>query len=130
MKHRRIHRYLAGVPMVAAAVTLAMLLDGLTTLVSDLGILGLTTALLSLTCQVCVQQLQGSSFLTSLNQTPTVAGRPPGLAQPAAVRSCRLTKPDRSSRRITLASSSGNRSGVQAKAGTPRPAQAAASWWS
>ncbi len=49
-------------------------LDGLTTLVTDLGILGLTTALLSLTCLACVQQLQGSSFLTSLNQTPTVAG--------------------------------------------------------
>ena len=49
-------------------------LDGLTTLVTDLGVLGLTTALLSLTCLACVQQLQGSSFLTSLNQTPTVAG--------------------------------------------------------
>jgi len=49
-------------------------LDGLTTLVANLGVLGLTTALLSLTCEACVQQLQGSSFLTSLNQTPTVAG--------------------------------------------------------
>jgi triacylglycerol esterase/lipase EstA (alpha/beta hydrolase family) len=49
-------------------------LDGLTTLVSDLGLLGLTTALLSLTCEACSQQLQGSSFLTSLNQTPAIAG--------------------------------------------------------
>jgi triacylglycerol esterase/lipase EstA (alpha/beta hydrolase family) len=49
-------------------------LDGLTTLVTDLGAAGLITALLSLTCEACVQQIQGSSFLTSLNQTPTVAG--------------------------------------------------------
>jgi len=49
-------------------------LDGLTTLVSDLGLLGLTTALLSLSCEACVQQLQGSSFLTSLNRTPTASG--------------------------------------------------------
>ena len=49
-------------------------LDGLTTLVTDLGAAGLTTALLSLTCEACGQQLQGSSFLTSLNQSPTIAG--------------------------------------------------------
>jgi triacylglycerol esterase/lipase EstA (alpha/beta hydrolase family) len=48
-------------------------LDGLTSLVSDLGLLGLTTALLSVSCEACVQQLQGSSFLTSLNRTPTAA---------------------------------------------------------
>ena len=49
-------------------------LDGLTTLVTDFGVLGLTTALLSIACEACSQQLQGSSFLTSLNQTPAVAG--------------------------------------------------------
>jgi triacylglycerol esterase/lipase EstA (alpha/beta hydrolase family) len=49
-------------------------LDGLTTLVTDLGLLGLVTGLLSITCEACDQQLQGSSFLTSLNQAPTVPG--------------------------------------------------------
>jgi triacylglycerol esterase/lipase EstA (alpha/beta hydrolase family) len=48
--------------------------DGLTTLVTDLGLLGLATGPLSIACEVCDQQLQGSSFLTSLNQTPTVPG--------------------------------------------------------
>jgi triacylglycerol esterase/lipase EstA (alpha/beta hydrolase family) len=48
-------------------------LDGLTTLISDLGLLGLTTALLSVSCDACVQQQQGSSFLTSLNRTPTAS---------------------------------------------------------
>jgi triacylglycerol esterase/lipase EstA (alpha/beta hydrolase family) len=46
-------------------------LDGLTYLLSDLGVLGLDTALLSVACEACDQQLQGSSFLTSLNQAPT-----------------------------------------------------------
>jgi len=49
-------------------------LDGLTDLVADLGLLGLATALLSLTCDACVQQLQGSSFLNGLNATPTEPG--------------------------------------------------------
>ena len=49
-------------------------LDGLTSLISNLGLLGLTTALLSISCAACVQQLQGSSFLTGLNQTPTASG--------------------------------------------------------
>jgi len=49
-------------------------LDGLTALISDLGLLGLTTALLSVACDACVQQLQGSSFLAGLNQEPTVPG--------------------------------------------------------
>jgi triacylglycerol esterase/lipase EstA (alpha/beta hydrolase family) len=49
-------------------------LDGLTTLLADLGVLGLDTALLSITCEACVQQLQGSSFLTNLNQAPTTPG--------------------------------------------------------
>jgi triacylglycerol esterase/lipase EstA (alpha/beta hydrolase family) len=48
-------------------------LDGLTYFLADLGVLGLDTALLAVTCQACDQQLQGSSFLTGLNQTPTVA---------------------------------------------------------
>jgi triacylglycerol esterase/lipase EstA (alpha/beta hydrolase family) len=47
--------------------------DGLTTLISDLGLLGVTSALLSVRCEACVQQLQGSSFLDNLNQTPTVS---------------------------------------------------------
>ncbi len=33
-----------------------------------------TTALLSVACAACAQQLQGSSFLASLNQAPTAAG--------------------------------------------------------
>src|SRR5580658_1680425 len=45
--------------------------DGLTTLLADLGVLGLDTALLSVTCDACAQQIQGSSFLTSLDQAPT-----------------------------------------------------------
>jgi triacylglycerol esterase/lipase EstA (alpha/beta hydrolase family) len=49
-------------------------LDGVVNLVADFGALGVTTALLSVTCEACVQQIQGSSFLTSLNQTPTVPG--------------------------------------------------------
>jgi len=48
--------------------------DGLATLVSDLGVLGLATALLSIACEACDQQLQGSSFLAGLNQTPTKPG--------------------------------------------------------
>ena len=47
--------------------------DGLTTLVSDFGLLGVATAVLSVTCEACVQQLQGSSFLANLNTTPTVS---------------------------------------------------------
>jgi triacylglycerol esterase/lipase EstA (alpha/beta hydrolase family) len=48
-------------------------LDGLVTLTSEFGTLGLATALLSVTCPACAEQIQGSSFLTSLNATPTVA---------------------------------------------------------
>jgi triacylglycerol esterase/lipase EstA (alpha/beta hydrolase family) len=47
--------------------------DGLTTLISDFGLLGVSTALLSVKCEACDQQLQGSSFLASLNQTPTAS---------------------------------------------------------
>jgi triacylglycerol esterase/lipase EstA (alpha/beta hydrolase family) len=49
-------------------------LDGFDTLITDLGLEGLATALLSVTCPACAQQVQGSSFLNSLNQTPTVPG--------------------------------------------------------
>jgi triacylglycerol esterase/lipase EstA (alpha/beta hydrolase family) len=48
--------------------------DGLVTYIGDLGLLGLGTVLLSPVCEACVQQLQGSSFLTSLNVDPTAAG--------------------------------------------------------
>jgi triacylglycerol esterase/lipase EstA (alpha/beta hydrolase family) len=49
-------------------------LDGVVSLVADIGALGVTTTLLSVTCEACVEQFQGSSFLSSLNQTPTAAG--------------------------------------------------------
>lgn len=48
--------------------------DGLTTLVADLGLLGVATGLLSIACEACDQQLQGSPFLTSLNHAPIVPG--------------------------------------------------------
>ena len=47
--------------------------DGLTSLISDFGLLGVATAVLSVGCEACVQQLQGSSFLANLNVTPTVS---------------------------------------------------------
>jgi triacylglycerol esterase/lipase EstA (alpha/beta hydrolase family) len=49
-------------------------LDGVVNLVSDFGALGVTTALLSVSCEACVQQIQGSSFLANLNESPTVSG--------------------------------------------------------
>jgi triacylglycerol esterase/lipase EstA (alpha/beta hydrolase family) len=49
-------------------------LDGVVNLISDLGTLGLATALLAATCDACAQQIQGSSFLNSLNTAPTVPG--------------------------------------------------------
>ena len=45
--------------------------DGLVSLITDYGLLGVATAVLSITCRACVEQLQGSSFLKSLNQAPT-----------------------------------------------------------
>ena len=48
-------------------------IDGMTTLITDFGLLGVSTALLSVKCEACVQQLQGSSFLKNLNRAPTVA---------------------------------------------------------
>jgi triacylglycerol esterase/lipase EstA (alpha/beta hydrolase family) len=47
--------------------------DGFTTLISDLGLLGVSNALLSVKCEACVQQLQGSSFLDNLNRKPTAS---------------------------------------------------------
>jgi hypothetical protein len=49
-------------------------LDGIETLISDLGLAGITNAILSPTCEACVEQIVGSSFLTSLNKTPTQPG--------------------------------------------------------
>jgi triacylglycerol esterase/lipase EstA (alpha/beta hydrolase family) len=49
-------------------------LDGVENLVQDLGLAGLTDAALSVTCAACVQQIQGSSFLSNLNKTPTQPG--------------------------------------------------------
>jgi triacylglycerol esterase/lipase EstA (alpha/beta hydrolase family) len=49
-------------------------LDGEETLIGDLGLAGLTDAALSVACAACVQQIQGSSFLATLNQAPTQPG--------------------------------------------------------
>jgi triacylglycerol esterase/lipase EstA (alpha/beta hydrolase family) len=49
-------------------------LDGLEQLSAGLGTLGLEEALISATCEACDEQLQGSSFLNNLNQTPTQPG--------------------------------------------------------
>jgi triacylglycerol esterase/lipase EstA (alpha/beta hydrolase family) len=48
-------------------------LDGVVNLISDLGVLGLATVLLSAACPACAEQIQGSPFLNSLNVTPTAA---------------------------------------------------------
>ena len=45
-------------------------LDGVVNLIADFGELGVATALLSVTCAACAEQIQGSSFLASLNQSP------------------------------------------------------------
>jgi triacylglycerol esterase/lipase EstA (alpha/beta hydrolase family) len=49
-------------------------LDGIVNLITDLGLAGVATALLSATCAACVEQISGSQFLTSLDATPTVPG--------------------------------------------------------
>jgi triacylglycerol esterase/lipase EstA (alpha/beta hydrolase family) len=49
-------------------------LDGLQELITNLGAAGLANALISAACTACVQQETGSSFLTTLNATPTVPG--------------------------------------------------------
>jgi triacylglycerol esterase/lipase EstA (alpha/beta hydrolase family) len=49
-------------------------IDGITTLASLLGAGSLINAGLSLSCEACVEQEQGSAFLTHLNAAPTVPG--------------------------------------------------------
>ncbi len=49
-------------------------LDGIAALIAGLGLEGLATAPLSLSCPACVQQVRGSSFLNRLNRTPTAPG--------------------------------------------------------
>ena len=49
-------------------------LDGLQELITQFGLAGVTTSLLSVSCTACTQQLQGSQFLAGLNQEPTVPG--------------------------------------------------------
>ncbi len=70
---------LGGAAKVAALVALApsnygTTLDGLTVLGSDLGIIAGVSTLLSTTCTACVQQEEGSAFLTALNAAPTAPG--------------------------------------------------------
>ncbi len=49
-------------------------LDGLTALGQTLGLLAPVNSLLSTTCEACVEQEEGSSFLATLNADPTVPG--------------------------------------------------------
>ncbi len=49
-------------------------LDGLTALGQTLGLLVPVNSLLSTACEACVEQEEGSSFLTALNARPTVPG--------------------------------------------------------
>jgi hypothetical protein len=42
-------------------------LGGLTTLAQTLGLLGVVSGLLNVTCEACAEQLAGSQFLTTLN---------------------------------------------------------------
>jgi triacylglycerol esterase/lipase EstA (alpha/beta hydrolase family) len=71
--------FLGGATYVNALVALApsnygTTLDGLTTLFSDLGAASLINGALSGSCEACVEQEQGSSFLANLNAAPTVPG--------------------------------------------------------
>jgi triacylglycerol esterase/lipase EstA (alpha/beta hydrolase family) len=71
--------FLGGAAYVNALVALApsnygTTLDGLTTLFADLGASSLINGALSSSCESCVEQEQGSSFLDNLNATPTVSG--------------------------------------------------------
>jgi triacylglycerol esterase/lipase EstA (alpha/beta hydrolase family) len=49
-------------------------LDGLTALGQQLGLLAPLNSLLATTCEACVEQEEGSSFLATLNAQPTVPG--------------------------------------------------------
>jgi triacylglycerol esterase/lipase EstA (alpha/beta hydrolase family) len=71
--------FLGGAATVDKLVALApsnygTTLDGLTTLASLFGTLGVTNSLVSASCVACVEQEEGSAFLTQLNATPTVPG--------------------------------------------------------
>ena len=71
--------FLGGAAYVNALVALApsnygTTLDGLTTLFTDLGAGSLINGAQSGSCESCVEQEQGSSFLVNLNATPTVPG--------------------------------------------------------
>jgi triacylglycerol esterase/lipase EstA (alpha/beta hydrolase family) len=71
--------FLGGAAKVGTLVALApsnygTTLDGLTALGQTLGLLVPVNSLLSTTCEACVQQEEGSSFLASLNADPTVPG--------------------------------------------------------
>jgi triacylglycerol esterase/lipase EstA (alpha/beta hydrolase family) len=65
-------KFLGGAAKVNRFVALApsshgTSLDGLVTLASDFGLLGLTNSLVSPACEACVEQEAGSAFLTNLN---------------------------------------------------------------
>ena len=71
--------FLGGAKKVAALVGLApsnngTTLDGLTTLGQQLGLLDPVNKFLVTTCTACVEQEQGSAFLTNLNAAPTMPG--------------------------------------------------------
>jgi triacylglycerol esterase/lipase EstA (alpha/beta hydrolase family) len=71
--------FLGGASKVDKLVALApsnfgTTLDGLVTLGQDLGLTSAVNGALSGSCEACVEQEQGSSFLASLNATPTVPG--------------------------------------------------------
>jgi pimeloyl-ACP methyl ester carboxylesterase len=71
--------FLGGAAKVARLVALApsnygTTLDGLTALGQALALLEPINSLLSITCEACVEQEQGSSFLATLNADPTVPG--------------------------------------------------------
>src|ERR1700691_3101113 len=68
--------YLGGATKVNALVGLApsnfgTTADGLSTFATDLGLGATFSAALSATCESCVEQIVGSSFLATLNATPT-----------------------------------------------------------
>ena len=68
--------YLGGATKVNDLVGLApsnygTTLDGLSTFATDLGLGATFSAALSATCESCVEQIVGSSFLATLNATPT-----------------------------------------------------------
>jgi triacylglycerol esterase/lipase EstA (alpha/beta hydrolase family) len=71
--------FLGGASKVDKLVALApsnygTTLDGLTVLGDTLGLLAPVNSVLSTTCEACVEQEEGSSFLATLNADPTVSG--------------------------------------------------------